>query len=379
MLKIKEVNEYNQFIELREKWNNTLKKSRDDNIFLTWEWLSTWWKHYGKDRELMILLAEDKNEIVAVAPFMYSVYKLLEFKLRKIEFMGTCHTDYCNFILAKRKAESLELFLKYLSNLTWDCLELKEIPESAESILFMRKISQKAHIPQERVCGKCPYINLPASWETFFKELSGNMRRNLRRRMKRLREKYKVEFTRQADIESLQEAMRTFVYLHEKRWKSKGLSGSFGEDPKFCDFLLDVSKCFAERNWLNLSFLTINDKPISSALCFEYNKTLYYYHPGFDPAYSKFSVGNLLIMHLIEDSIRKGITKFDFLKGAESYKYDWTALSRNNIEVRYIRNRLFSFIYDRIKRSNNPLLQKLKNMRTRYHVSWRPEAKWTEK
>ncbi len=103
-------------MNLREKWNNVLKKSKDDNIFLTWEWLSTWWKHYGKEGKLIILLAEDKNEIVAIAPFMYSVCRLLEFKLRKIEFMGTGHTDYCNFILAKRKAESLELFLKYLTN-----------------------------------------------------------------------------------------------------------------------------------------------------------------------------------------------------------------------------------------------------------------------
>ncbi len=236
-------------------------------------------------------------------------------------------------------------------------------------MLFLRKISKKALIQRERVSGKCPYINLPASLETFSKELSGNMRRNLRRRMKRLREKYNVEFTRQANIESLQEAMKTFFYLHEKRWRSRGLLGSFGEDPKFRDFLLDVSKCFAERDWLNLSFLTINDEPISSALCFEYNKTLYYYHPGFDPAYSKFGVGNLLIMHLIGDSIRRGLKRFDFLKGAEPYKYDWTKLNRNNIEVRYIRNRFFPIVYDRIKRSNNPFLQKLKNMRPRYHVS----------
>lgn len=372
MLRIKELNDYNQFIDLREKWNNVLKKSKDDDIFLTWEWFSTWWKHYGKDRELIILLAEDRNEIVAIAPLMYSVHELFELKLRKMEFIGTgTHTDYSNFILTEKKWQSLKLFLKYLTNLTWDCLELREIPETAESLFFLREISRKAHMPEQRVSSKCYYTHLPASWESFSKDLSGNMRRNLRRRMKRLREKYKVEFKKQDDFESLQEAMKTFFYLHQKRWRSKGLPGSFGKDPKFRNFLLDVSKCFAERNWLNLSFLTVNDEPISSALCFEYNNTLYYYHPGFDPAYSKFSVGNLLIAHLIEYSIRKGLTKFDFLKGAESYKSDWTPLSRNSIEVRYIRNHLSAILYDRItrsnvydrvKRSNNVFLHKLKNI-----------------
>jgi len=370
MLRIKELNEYDQFIDLREQWNDVLKKSKDDDIFLTWEWLSTWWKHYGKERKLMILLAEDGEKIVAIAPLMRSVYRLLGFRLRKIEFFAE-HTDYCNFILAEKKAESLKLFLKYLDKLSWDYLELKEIPETAESITILRKIRRKTHIQNETVSSKCPYIPLSVSWDVFVKELSGNKRRNLRRRMKRLKEKYKVGFKKQDEIDSLQQDMKTFFYLHQKRWRSKGLGGSFGEDPKFRDFLLDVSKCFAEKRWLNLSFLTANDEPISAALCFEYNKTLYYYHPGFDPVYSKYSIGNLLIMHLIQDSIQKGIEKIDFLKGAESYKSDWTSLSRDNLEIRYVRNRLFPILYDRItrserydwiKRSNNSFLRKLKDI-----------------
>jgi len=376
MLKIRELNEYNELIDLREKWNNVLKKSRDDDIFLTWEWLSTWWKHYGKERKPIILLAEDTNEIVAIAPLMHSVHKLFGLKLRKMEFIGTeAHTDYSNFILTEGKEQSLKLFLKYLTNLAWDCLELREIPETADSLLCLRKISKEMYMPDQRVASKCPYISLPDSWDAFSKTLSGDMRRNLRRRMKRLRERYKVEFKKQNDLESLEEAMKTFFFLHQKRWRSKGLLGSFGRDPKFCDFLLDISRCFAERNWLNLSFLTINDRPVASALCFEYNKTLYYYHPGFDPEYSKFGVGNLLIEHLIEYSIRKGLKKFDFLKGAESYKSDWAQMSRNSIEVRYIRNHFFAILYDRttrsymydcIKRSNGVFSNNLKSiLRTR--------------
>lgn len=378
MLRIKELNEYDQFIDLREQWNDVLKKSKDNNIFLTWEWLSTWWKHYGKERKLMILLAEDREKIVAIAPLTYSVYKLLGFRLRKIEFLGIEHTDYCNFILAERKEESLKLFLKYLNKLSWDCLELRPIPETAESITLLQKIRRKTYIQNETVYSKCPYIPLSVSWDVFVKELSGNMRRNLRRRMRRLKEKCKVEFRRQDDIDSLKQDMKIFFYLHQKRWGSKGLGGSFGEDPKFRDFLLDVSKCFAEKKWLNLSFLTANDEPISAALCFEYNKTLYYYHPGFDPVYSKYSVGNLLIMYLIQDSIQKGIDQFDFLAGTESYKSDWTPLSRNNLEVRYVRNRFLPVLYNKItrsekydwiKRSNNSFLRKLKDIaKTHMHL-----------
>jgi CelD/BcsL family acetyltransferase involved in cellulose biosynthesis len=369
MLRVRELNEYDQFIELREQWNDVLSKSKDNDVFLTWEWLSTWWRHYGEERELMILLAEDGEKIVAIAPLMCSFYKLFGLRLRKMEFLGTEHTDYRNFILTEKKAESLKLFLKYLSKLNWDCLEFRNIPETAESISTLRGLLGKTHMQNEKVSSTCFYMPLCVSWDVFLKERGGNMRRSLRRRMRRLEEKCNVTFRRQDDINSVQQDVETFVHLHQKRWRSKGFQGSFGEDPRFRDFILDVSKCFAENRWLNLSFLTADDEPISAALCFEYNNTLYYYHPGYDPEYSKFGVGNLLIMRLIEDSIQKGIAKFDFLAGAESYKKSWTSLSRNNLEVGFVQNRLLPILYDRItrsegydwiKNSNNEYLRKLK-------------------
>lgn len=370
-MRVKEINEYDQFLELREQWNDVLSKSEDNDVFSTWEWLSTWWRHYGKERELMILLAEEGEKIVAIAPLMYSIYKLFGLKLRRIEFLGTEHTDYRNFILTEKKAESLKLFLRYLSKLDWDCLEFRNIPETAESIANLRGILGKTHMQNERVLSTCFYMPLPVSWGVFLKERSENLRRQLRRHMKRLKQKYSVTFKRQDDINSVQQGVETIVHLHQKRWNSKGFQGTFGADPRFRDFTLDVSKCFAEKKWLNLSFISADDKPISGGLSFEYNNTLYLYHLGYDPAYSKFGVGNLLISHLIEDSIQKGKARFDFLNGPELFKKRWASLSRNILEVRFVQNRLLPVLYDRItrsegydwtKNSNNEYLRKLKVM-----------------
>ena len=40
---IEEVNDVEGFRSLKETWNNLLRESSDNNIFLTWEWLFTWW------------------------------------------------------------------------------------------------------------------------------------------------------------------------------------------------------------------------------------------------------------------------------------------------------------------------------------------------
>jgi CelD/BcsL family acetyltransferase involved in cellulose biosynthesis len=67
--------------------------------------------------------------------------------------------------------------------------------------------------------------------DDFSKQLGGDMRRSLRRRMKRLQEMHTVTFERQDDADTVEIGIKTFVNLHQKKWTSKGREGSFGEDP----------------------------------------------------------------------------------------------------------------------------------------------------
>lgn len=363
MLHTEEINEYNRFLDLRETWNNILKKSRDDDIFLTWEYLWTWWKHYGKESQLMILLAEEENKIVAMAPLMRAAYRIFGFKLRKIEFIGASkHTDYSNFILTEKERECLKLFITYLNDHSsdWDCIEFRGIPETAESLNSLHMVEKELYTFEERPCNLCPYIPLPNSFEAFYEKLSRSMRKELRRCLRRLREKYEVEFKRYDDIDLLQDGMEAFFALHQKRWRTKGLPGSFA-DPTFRNFLLDIAECFTKNGWLNLSILTANSKPIASLFSFEYNEKFYFYNSGFDPAYSKYSPCSLLSLRIIEDCIRRGLKEFDFLRGAEAYKTRWNTLDRRIVELSRSKG-LLGNLYSQIKKSDSFIARKLKSV-----------------
>jgi hypothetical protein len=58
--------ELNEFQSLEDRWNITLKDSPSKTIFSTWEWLSTWWKHFGEGKKLVILLIENKNRFAII-------------------------------------------------------------------------------------------------------------------------------------------------------------------------------------------------------------------------------------------------------------------------------------------------------------------------
>ncbi len=358
-MQIKEINNYEDFTNLEKAWNKLLQGC-DHTIFSTWEWLSTWWKHFGKDRKLLLLQVEEENRILAIAPLMLSKYKLRRFvpALKRIEFLGVPHSDYHNFIILEKAEECLKKIIQYLKREIsgWNWIELREIAEPTLTAKLLQETVLNSSInlrKKKYVCSICPYMSLPESFDTFMKELSRKQRQSLNRNLRKLKRSFSVEFKSYKDFGfSVDEALKLFFRLHEMRWKEKGYSVFFEEDGNALkDFHLDIAKRFAENGWLGLYFLKLNDEFVAALYNFEYGKKSYGYLSGFDPAYSSYSIGNLALLLLIEESIKRGFREFDMLRGKENYKNYWTKTYRRNFEIRLVHRTPLSMVYAWITRT----------------------------
>lgn len=338
-MRIIEIDNYSDFLNLEKEWNSLLKRC-NNSVFSKWEWLSTWWKHFGSDRRLVILLATDNNEIIGIAPLMHSPQKLFGLRRGKIAFIGTPHTDYNDFIIPGKVKECLRLFIDYLNNLPekWNYLELNEIPENSKSIAFLGNFSKTIN-----PFSICPYIPLPKSINAFRARLSKNMRRNLRRKKQRIENSYKIEFADYSRVGSCTDGMNWLFKLNQKRWTSKGLPGAFA-NRKFRNFHLDVAKSFAQKDLLGLYLLKLSDKPVAAVYGFKDQTKYYSYLSGFDPDYSQYGVGNQLFEYVMCNCIEDGLLEFDFMRGGELHKFQWKALSRWNRGALITRSGLFSNI-----------------------------------
>ena len=353
LFSITEINRINQFLELRHEWDKVLERSRDKNIFLTWEYLSTYWKHFGKEKKLRILCIEDENKIIAIAPLRQSRYGFqAPFGYDVIEPLGYRGltpegADYTGLILTERQAECLQLFLNHLvEHNDWDFIYLMDVPETSIIPDLLAKMSKAVPITFELEKGAiCPYISIPNSMDIFLRELSSKFRKNLRRCMRNLEKDHqRVELKRYDEFGSVEEAMKIYFELHQKRWKLKHIPGVFNTQ-EVRDFYRDVAKLFADNGWLALYFLTANGEPIATQYCFEYKQKMYYALGGFDPNYSQYSVGSLILMKVIEKCIEKKIEEYDLLKGGEPYKFRYTAKYKTNLGIRFVNKRFTSNLY----------------------------------
>lgn len=330
-VKITEVRNYSDFLALEDFWKDLLKYS-SHTIFSTWEWISTWWKYFGKENNLKILLAMDKEQLVGIAPLMVSQHQFLfNFnKIREIEFIGRGNADYNTFIFKSGMNKIPNFFINHLLGVSdWDIITLLDMSEEGSSADFLQSINNKFPNFKLNISNFCPYIDLPSSLPSYTMSLSRNLRKNLKKRMKRLESQYKVEFKTQHDFASVRDAMEIYFNLHDKRWQSKkGQSISLSKINR--DFHLELAKTFDEKKWLALYFLTVDDEPIAAVYSFDYDLKKYGYNTGFDPEFSKYGIGSLLKTYAIKESIKKGFREYDLLRGNEPYKTNWATGVRKN-------------------------------------------------
>lgn len=165
----------------------------------------------------------------------------------------------------------------------------------------------------------CPYADLTrhADFPAFFGSLRKSFRKDIVRQQKRLSEAGSVRFRVFEPHESIKAlaALPAFLDAHRHKWPNAFKPEGFHER-----IVLEA----LSEGILHFSEMQLNDKPISWHLGFSYNQRFYYYMPAFLEEYGVYSPGKIHLSFLLEDAYRKGIGIFDFLRGDEEYKKEWT-------------------------------------------------------
>ena len=342
---------FDEFLEMRDLWNETVQGSLDNDIFLTWEWLSTWWRHYQDRNRFLVIVITDGGRIVAAAPLMTSTYSLWGVTVTKLGFLGG--SDYQNFVLTEAKPELAKMLIEYADHKVpeWDFIGLNDIPCRSVTARTIGRVSTPTVRFDQTEGEICPYVALPKHRDAYLAALRPHFASNLAKREGQLRANYKLEYKLLEDPDGVQRGMSAFFDLHQKRRAVKGESGMFS-DQRTRDFHLDVAKSLARRRWLVLALLLLDDEPVAATYNFRYGRRFYFYQSGLDPHYSQYSVGSLLHMHMISHCIASGMEEYDFMKGDEPYKAEWSTLRRTNVRFEATKRKVLPVLIKWISKSH---------------------------
>jgi CelD/BcsL family acetyltransferase involved in cellulose biosynthesis len=314
-----------RFHLLRQEWNELLEQSAADCLFLTWEWLYTWWKHFAAGRKLCLLAVREGGDLIGLAPLAFRPWRVTRFHLfPALEFMGAGNvgSDYLDIISRRNREQDVaEALADYLSRRRI-VLELAQVNGNLTlAKAVAARMTGRDWTSAAIQTDVCPFIRLDGySWDSYLATLDPEHRYNVRQRLRNLARRFDVRFERAETDAQRHDALVELVALHHKRWEGRGSSTAFCS-PAHLAFHEDVSRLALERRWLRLFLLRLDGTPASAIYGFRYRGRFYSYQSGFEPEYGKYSVGLVTNALTIKSAIDEGAGEVDFLHGAERWKF----------------------------------------------------------
>jgi CelD/BcsL family acetyltransferase involved in cellulose biosynthesis len=318
---------------LQGSWSKLLQQSCTNNIFLTWEWLSTWFRHLGEGRRLFIVTVLRGSEVVALLPLATSPRawdRIL--RVRTVEFLGTgkAGSDYLDIIINRDcEQEALSLLTGFAEERRLVLRFAQVKPEGSLVSRWGARLEGRGWRLDKARTNICPYIPLAGhTWQSYLGTLGAEHRYNVQRKLRNLKKHFDVAFERACSKSQCRQALSLLLELHNQRWRARG-----GSDAFFTRRLVAFHEDFIElalaRNWLRLFVLRLNGRPAASLYGLRYNDVFYFYQSGFDPAYCKYSVGLAAMAFSIQAAIEEGAAEYDLLHGGEAYKFHWSRTVRS--------------------------------------------------
>src|SRR5262245_39607777 len=97
-------------LRLEAEWNELLADSHSDCIFLTFDWLATWWRHFHAGCELSLITVRSDGRLLAIAPFIRCRWRRSPLRLMPaLEFMGIAGvaSEYLDVIIRRGKEDAV--------------------------------------------------------------------------------------------------------------------------------------------------------------------------------------------------------------------------------------------------------------------------------
>jgi CelD/BcsL family acetyltransferase involved in cellulose biosynthesis len=318
---------------LRAEWTRLLEESDRPPVFLTWEWLDGWWRHFGDGHSLKVVAVRNGNgALVGLGPFC--VERVAgPWPARILKFMGTkrVSSEYLD-LLAARGLER-EVAAAVLRTLlddagSWDHAELTDLLETSIVARHLEGLAREAGCRIETTrWNRCPYLPLPETTESIGRTKASHVKR-----ARQGLEKIGARFAGAKSGDALGPALETLFDLHQRGWMARGLPGKF-RDPAVRAFHRTLAETLGRDGRMRIYSLEYEGRVIVSLYLLQNGKTVYFYQQGMEPTpphpgLSRHSPGYALLSYCIEDSVRRGASEFDFLRGDEEYKKRWTDLAR---------------------------------------------------
>jgi hypothetical protein len=321
-----EATTYLGFDNLPERYSRVFADAGQDSFFLSLPWFHNLERTVVGPNEVVRIIGVERREPGNI-PLGALVLKGNRPSSRflsqlTVDSLTSYYTAYFAPVIARGYGnvdEIARLFVRELQASTpaWDVLNIRPIDLSLPAIHSLyTALNQLGVWTQTYFCFGNWYLKVSArSYAEYFKDLPSVIRKNVPYYKRRIEKAARVQIKLHIYLEGLEMAIRDYESIYNASWR---------DSEAYPMFVRGLIRIAAERGWLRLGLLYIDEEPAAAQLWIVQGGVASIYKVCYAEKFAKSSVGSVLTAHMLEHAIDvDGVEEVDYLSGDDSYKSDW--------------------------------------------------------
>ncbi len=168
------------FHGLEATWRRLFDQNPGHSVFLSWEWMSNWWEHFGSSREFRVVCAFSREGAPRlIAPFQVETETIFGRPCLSIwSCLGANSMAYSDHLGFLRDPSVDEVDCARLMDEIWKCggdqavFRLSDLRADDGAIAGIRAWAQgKGLHVRTKPDALCPLLELPSSWDELMARL----------------------------------------------------------------------------------------------------------------------------------------------------------------------------------------------------------------
>jgi CelD/BcsL family acetyltransferase involved in cellulose biosynthesis len=209
---------------------------------------------------------------------------------------------------------------------SWDVIELAKVPQSAAVWRLMAEAERDGFLTAFQRSFRTPILSLTGfeagGEDPWLAQTSPRFRHELRRKTRRLQAQGNLRLERFNP--ATPETLERFYELERSTWKGEQGCAVLSNRCRL-RYYNEIARALERLGYLTSYFLTLDDRLIAGNMCLACGGKLFGLRCAFDPDFSPYSPGHILINWVLRDCAARHISELHFMGQAFDYKLQWTS------------------------------------------------------
>jgi CelD/BcsL family acetyltransferase involved in cellulose biosynthesis len=329
MAEVLEINDIDQLAHYRMVWEALLPSTPRVSFFQTLDWLTAYWRHFGHDQRLRVLVVSAAGKPIGILPLCV---RTEQHHFGRVRVLAYPLEDWGMWYgpIGPNQSATLLAAMQHIRSTErdWDMIELRwNGPAGCDGGRVARAMRVAGLLTERQPYQTTSVVELSCRWEEYLAAKPRKYRHECRRVLRRVLDDHHAQYVnyrptpaREGGGEERWDLYAMCEQVAQASWQSRSTTGNTLTHDRVRGFLRDAHAAAARLGMVDVNLLLVDGRPVAFGYNYHCQGRLVGLRLGYDAGAQCGGLGHALLLSTIENSCRCGDHTFDLGAGPWTFK-----------------------------------------------------------